>query len=129
MLEPNSINAKAGPVARELLISTQLYEWDVGEAQQLNAALGIVSELAQYMLTATGNPEAAVAVGIITPTVQKVVTFLGTNDDLGRRDVLWSAADLRRLTDNPERKFTGQLQFANDDATGSYTLTHEVERF
>jgi hypothetical protein len=103
---------------------------DEGHTPEWRITLEDVHTRKRYSFANTaGEPEAAVAVGLITPALQKIVTFLGTNDDLGCRDLLWFAAELRRLTDNPERKFTGQPQFANDDDTGSYTLTYEVERF
>lgn len=116
-------------VKRALAINTTLYEWDAGDVKAVNEVIGFVGDLAAKILTSTGQVEWAVVVKILTPIVQKVVSWVGGNPDhLGDRNLAWSAVELIEDTDNPEGRFTGHLDFDNSDDDGSYRLYYEVVR-
>lgn len=118
-----------GEVKKVLAINTTLYEWDAGDVKAVNEVVGFVGDLASEILTGTGQVEWAVVVQVLTPIVQKVVSWVGGNPDhLGDRQLAWSALDLLEQTNNPEGRFTGTLDFDNSDDDGSYRLSYEVVR-
>lgn len=118
-----------GDVKKVLAINTTLYEWDAGDVKAVNEVIGFVGDLGEKILTGTGQVEWAIVVKLLTPIVQKVVAWVGGNPDhLGDRRLAWSALDLLELTDNPDSRFTGNLDFNNSDDDGSYRISYEVIR-
>lgn len=112
-----------------LAISTSLYEWDAGDADAASKVIGFIGDLAKTVLNAMGKVEWAKIVGALTPLVQKVISWLGGDpDDLGTRNLAWSALELLQATDNAQRRLTGTLDFRNSGDTGSYQVTYEVIR-
>jgi hypothetical protein len=59
-------------------------------------------------------------VGLICELVDSVVNWFGGEpDSLGKIPVAWRAVQLHMQTANPNRSFSGTLDFNNDDDTGS----------
>jgi hypothetical protein len=122
------VGGGSAEVRRLLAISTTLYEWDVGDAKCANKVIGFIGDLAQGILTGTGHVEAAALVKLLVPLVQKVVVWLGGDpDELGTRNLAWTGQELINFT-GTAAKFGGQLNFNNDDDTGSYWLKYQVVR-
>jgi len=118
-----------GEVKSLLAVSVSLYEWDAGDARAASAVVGFIGDLAKEILNAMGKVEWAKLVAALTPLVQKVISWLGGNPDaLGTRNLTWSALDLLQATDNPQKRFSGKLEFHNSSDTGSYDVTYEVIR-
>jgi len=118
-----------GEVKSALAISTSLYEWDSGDVDAANKVIGFIGDLAKGILNAMGEVEAAKVVGYLEPIVQKLISWLGGDPDaLGTRNLAWSATELQQATDNPQKRFSGILQFRNSGDTGSYDVTYEVIR-
>jgi hypothetical protein len=51
------------------------------------------------------------------------------SDNLGIQPRAWSAVQLQTLTNNPNKQFSGQLDFINSDSTGSWKADFVVTRF
>ena len=114
-------------VKQALAIATTLYEWDAGDMKKVNEVIGVASEVTQAILTYKGDKQTAELVKALTPVLQKVVTWFGGSPDyLGTQTMGWSAMELAALTDNPEKRFAGRLEFRNNDDTGSYEVFYEV---
>lgn len=121
--------AGPGEVRQVLAVSTSLYEWDAGDASAANTVVGFVGDLAAQILNTFGKVELAAVVKALTPLVQKLISWLGGDPDpLGTRNLGWSALELLQATNNAQRRFTGKLEFRNNDDTGSYEVTYEVIR-
>ena len=115
-------------VSQVLAISTLLFEWDSGDVKSANQAIGFVGDLAAAILSYIYGPKAGAIVQEVVPYIQQVVAWLGGNpDNLGRRDLYFSAYDLYHMTAQ-SKKYVGELNFDNNDDTGSYRLTYEVYR-
>lgn len=118
-----------GEVKQSLVISTTVFEWDAGDAQAASEVIGFVGDLAANILKALQKEELAQIVKMITPLIQKLVAWLGGNpDNLGTQVLVWSAMDLLNLTNNPQRRHSGELHFDNSDDDGSYWLRYEIVR-
>ncbi len=118
-----------GEVRNLLAIATTLYEWDAGDVEAANKAIGFVAELAAGILNYFEKKEIAAVIKALVPLIQKLISWLGGDpDNLGTRYLTWSAHELQQMTDNSQKRFSGTLQFRNDDDTGSYDVTYEVLR-
>lgn len=120
-----------GEVKVGLAISTFLYEWDEGDIQAAQSVLGLVQDIGKEM-GKVPDPTVA-AIGQITSMVAQAVSLAVSllddgPDPLGQRNLRWSTLDLQTQTDNPQRSFSGQLEFLNSDDEGSYSVTYQVER-
>lgn len=120
-----------GIVTNSLYISTAAWEWDEGDAQAANEILGYIGDLATAIggfIGGVGATVGAIVAGILK-ALGKLISWLGGDPDaLGVVDTVWSYTDLRQKTKNPTKSFTGQLDFINDDDTGSYRLKYVVFR-
>ncbi len=118
-----------GEVKMLLTIATSLYEWDSGDVEAANKVIGFVGDLAAEILKYFEKPELAVLVKALVPLIQKLVAWLGGDpDNLGTRYLAWTALELQQMTDNPQKRFSGTLQFRNSGDTGSYDVTYKVLR-
>jgi len=118
-----------GEVKSVLAVSVSLYEWDAGDAKAASEVVGFIGDLAKEVLNAMGEVEWAKLVAALTPVIQKLITWLGGDPDfLGTRNIGWSALELLQATDNPQKRFSGKLEFRNSSDIGSYDVTYEVIR-
>lgn len=126
------IDGSFGEVKIGLAIATVLYEWDEGDVKAAQGALGLVQDIGNE-LGKVDNPTVALIgkiVGWVAEAASLIVSWLDDGPDhLGQRDLSWSTLDLQTQTDNPQRSFSGQLQFLNGDDDGSYSVTYKVDRF
>ncbi|MDW8320543.1 MAG: IPT/TIG domain-containing protein [Armatimonadota bacterium] len=121
--------AGPGEVKMVLAIGTSLYEWDAGDVKAANQVIGFVADLATRLLNYFGMKSIGEIVQALKGVVQKLISWLGGDPDhLGTRYIAWTALDLLQATNNPQRRFTGTLQFRNNDDTGSYDVIYEVIR-
>lgn len=121
--------AGGGEVKQALAISTTVFEWDAGDAKAASDVIGFIGDLAANILKAFKMEGIAAVIKMITPLIQKLVAWLGGNpDNLGTRTLAWSALDLLELTNSPQRRYIGELNFDNSDDDGSYRLRYEILR-
>jgi len=125
-----------GEVKATLVIVTDLYESNESDVQQAQGALNLTAEagnaIAKVLLSA-GVPTAAAIAEAAASVASALSTFIGIGgfggfNNLGRQQLVWSAEQLQNLTDNPDRRFSGQLNFLNSDDDGSYRLSYTVSR-
>lgn len=125
-----NIDGSFGEVKTALAISTFLYEWDQSDIEAAQGALGLVQDIAKEV-SKVPDPTVAI-IGQITSMVAQaaslIVSLSGGNNFLGQKDLRWSTLDLQTQTDNPQRSFSGQLEFLKSDDDGSYSVTYQVER-
>lgn len=122
------IDGQAGPVEKGLVIRTRLWEWDSDDVASSNQEIGFIGDLVVGVLTVTGNGQYAVYVEWGVKVIQWFNSLWAAPDNLGERDLSFSAAALQGKTNNASHSFNGVIQFLNDDETGSYELFYRIVR-
>ena len=123
-----------GEVKIALGLEIALFENDDSDVkvwQTTMQAVGSVSTAVGKLLLELGQPTAAAIAGVVTAVAEAISTIAGLfggTDPLGSQQLLWSALDLQKLTDNPAKRFSGVLPFHNSDDDGSYDVVYTVSR-
>lgn len=122
-------------VTNYLAISTRLMEIDAGSVK---SAIDYLDSCQDWLLQADDYLPGIgqIATGFycfvlefISGLISVFSALFGCEpDDLGQRDLAWTAVDLQMKTGNPNRSFTGQLLFQNPDSVGSYCVIYSVTR-
>jgi len=119
-------NGSAGTVRAALAVATTLYEWDSGDAHAAQEFLGVVGDVANAIASAVGYGWLGQILDAVFDVIGTVVAWLGGDpDNLGRRDLGWTALELQRRT-GTAKMFTGTLDFRGRDY--HYQLFYEVHR-
>jgi hypothetical protein len=114
--------AGPGEVRADLSLGTALFEWDAGDAADWNAALTGVADIVGKI------PVYGQIVSGILKVIGKLISLFGGDPDhLGTKVETWTADELFALT-GTSGSASRSLQFLNDDDTGSYRLTYDLQR-
>jgi hypothetical protein len=122
-----------GPVSDALVITTQL--WEVDDIANVLAALAATEAACAAVapLAALASPVAGLILAAGSILVGASATFAAIigngSEHLGVQKNEWTAVNLQLQTQNPERRFAGQLQFLNADSEGSFAMDFTVSRF
>jgi len=111
-----------GTVAEYLSIGTVLFEWDAGDAEAWNKALGAIAGIVEH-IPVIGN----IGSWVLKVVGKIIALFGGDPDNLGQITETFTAEELYHLT-GPAGTAMRSLSFLNDDDTGSYTLTYAIHR-
>lgn len=114
--------AGPGEVRTHLTLTTQLWEWDEGDAADWNTALQVVSSIVEEI------PVVGQVLGVLVSLTGWLIKLCGGDpDSLGTHTDEWMSEDLFRETGT-----SGHVErtawFSNDDATGSYRVSYAIER-
>jgi hypothetical protein len=119
-------NGSAGTVRAALAVATTLYEWDSGDAHAAQEFLGVVGDVANAIASAVGYGWLGQILDAVFDVIGAVIAWLGGDpDNLGRRDLGWTALELLRRT-GTAKMFNGTLDFRGGDY--HYRLFYEVHR-
>ncbi len=119
-------DGRAGTVRAALAVATTLYEWDSGDAHAAQEFLGVVGDVANAIASAVGYGWLGQILDALFDVIGTIVAWLGGDpDNLGRRDLGWTALELQRRT-GTARMFSDTLHFQGGDY--HYQLFYEVHR-
>ena len=119
-------DGRAGTVRGALAVSTTLYEWDAGDAHAAQQFLGVVGDIANAIASAVGYGWLGQILDAVFDVIGAIVAYLGGDpDNLGRREIGWTALELLRMT-GPSKMFNGSLDFRGSDY--HYRVFYEVHR-
>jgi hypothetical protein len=100
--------AKGGSAAGPIAVSIQLWEADQGNRDKTRIAT-------EGALTLAAATPAGPWVTAIRPLIANGLVDLVSDDLMGSRTLLWSAARLRRLLPQPGNSFTRKFHFGGND--------------
>jgi hypothetical protein len=119
---------KAQPIKRYSVVSTTLWEWDANNAEAWATVLDVVGDVVTGILEALGYGVIGKIVNFVLDAIAKIINlFGGAPDWLGIKELAWTAVDLQKLTAN-KQSVSGELDFINSDADGSYRVSYTVYR-
>jgi hypothetical protein len=111
-----------GEVGAHFTLTTQLWEWDAGDAADWNAALQAVASIVEEI------PVVGQVLGVLVSLAGWLIKLCGGDPDwLGTDTAEWTSEDLFHET-GPSGHFERTARFSNDDATGSYRVTYAIDR-
>lgn len=112
----------SGEVRKHFTLATQLWEWDAGDAEDWNTALQAVSSIVDEI------PVVGQVLSILVSLTGWLIQLCGGDPDwLGTQTDEWTAEDLFHET-GPAGRVTRTAWFLNNDDTGSYKATYDIDR-
>ncbi|MEG4323376.1 MULTISPECIES: hypothetical protein [unclassified Microcoleus] len=119
---------KAQAIKRYLVVNTTLWEWDDDSAKAWATALDVVGDVVTGILEELGYGVIGQIVNFVLDAIAKIINLFGGKPDwLGIKELAWTAVDLQKLTAN-KQSVSGELDFINSDADGSYRVSYKVYR-